>query len=178
MTPPPNSSLLSRKQGRRCGAEATAWTEMRGWPVREARQGDIPGERAARQEEQATGPGKAAGGGWTWGRGGGVQGRSLSLRGSGGGWDGQPKARAALSWLTRLLRVIKGCLFSASGGVSVSPQGRALDHSFYSLCSPPKEKKTLNPSNRTRGRAGDWFPPPRGEVPSGPHRGPHGRPRP
>lgn len=100
-----------------------------------------------------------------------MQGRSLSLRGSGGGRDGQPKARVALSWLTWLLRVIKGCLFSASGDVSVSPQGRALDHSFYSLCSPSKEKKTLNLSNRTRGRARGWFPLPRGEAPSGPHRG-------
>lgn len=45
------------------GAELKPWRGQK-WgtgQVREARQGDIPEERAARQEEQATGPGKAAG---------------------------------------------------------------------------------------------------------------------
>lgn len=112
---------------------------------------------AAWQEERVAGPDEGAGEAGCGARWGG-QGRSPSPRGSGRWQDVQPKARSALGWPGQLPRVMKGCLFSASGDVSISPQGRASDHSFYFLCSPSKEKKCKTPANRTRGRAGDQIP--------------------
>ena len=98
-----------------------AWTKTRDWPGQGGRKGEVSETPAARQEEAATEPGELAGCGWTW-----EQGRAAKCKSS------SQRTEAAAGGL-------RACLFSASGDVSVSPQGRASDYSFYFLCSLSKE---------------------------------------
>lgn len=90
-----------------------------------------------------------------------------------GSRDGQPSTTAAQR-TEAAAGVSRACLFSASGDVSVSPQGRASDYSFYFLSVLYPRK--LNPSpDRVRKRAGDGFPQPRRgpRPPAGPPVSPH-----
>ena len=103
------------------GVESAAWTKPRDRPGQGGGKGKVSEEPATWQEEAATEPGELAGCGWTWGQEWAAKGKSSSQR-----------TEAAAKGL-------RACLFSASGDVSVSPQGRASDHSFYFLCSLSKE---------------------------------------
>ena len=103
------------------GVESAAWTKPRDRPGQGGGKGKVSEEPATWQEEAATEPGELAGCGWTWGQEWAAKGKSSSQR-----------TEVAAGGL-------RACLFSASGDVSVSPQGRASDHSFYFLCSLSKE---------------------------------------
>lgn len=64
-----------------------------------------------------------------------------ALRGSGGG----PALGCGGPECPRLLRVVKGYLFSAFRDVSISPQGRASDHLVLLSLSVLHPKKIPNP---------------------------------
>ena len=103
------------------GVESIAWTKPRDRPGQGGGKGKVSEEPATRQEEAATEPGELVGCGWTWGQGRAAKGKSSSR------------------WTEAAAGGLRACLFSTSGDVSVSPQGRASDHSFYFLCSLSKE---------------------------------------
>lgn len=89
--------------------EIMAWTKTWDWPGQGGWKGEVSEKPAARQEEAATEPGELSGMRLDLGAGTGSQMQSSSQR-------------------TEAAGGLRACLFSASGDVSVSPQGRASDY--------------------------------------------------
>lgn len=116
----PKRYPLTQEAGESWEVETVAWTETQDRPGQGGGKGEVSEEPEAWQEEVATEPAELAGCGWTWGQGQAAKGKSSS------------------QWAEAAARGLRGYLFSASGDVSVSPQGRASDHSFYFLCSLSK----------------------------------------